>query len=101
MKKGISIFILVAIAAMGSVDAQVPQNELWKNKVLYVGGSWGLGPIFGPDGTVLGGNLSPIQLDWQMTKFLSFGAGLHFYFGPQINHTAPKQTNPGSGIMEF
>jgi hypothetical protein len=84
----------------GSIFAQVPESELWKNKILYIGGSFGLGPVTGPDGTVLGGNLSPIQLDWQITKFFSLGSGLNFYFAPKIKYTALKQTDPDSGILE-
>ena len=100
MKKSISILILFTIAATGSVFAQVSQDDLWKNKVLYVGMSAGLGPIFGPDGTILGGNLSPLQLDWQMTNFFSLGTGLNFYFAPKTKHSAPKQSDPGSGETE-
>ena len=100
MKKRISILIFIAIAISGSIFADAPLDELWKNKALYLGSSFGMGPIFGPDGTVLGGNLSPVQLDWQISKFLSLGTGLNFYFGPQTRHTAPKQTDPLSGEME-
>ena len=82
------------------VFAQVPQSELWKNKILYLGISGGLGPIWEPDGSVLGGNISPLQLDWQMTKFLALGTGLNFYFSPKTKYTAPKQTDPDSGILE-
>ena len=100
MKKHISVFILIAVTVSGSIFADVPQDELWKNKILYLGGSFGLGPIFGSDGTALGGNINPLQIDWQITKFLSLGTGLNLYFGPQTKHTAPKQTDPLSGEME-
>ena len=100
MKRVVPLVILILITATASVFAEVPQDELWKNKVLYIGGSVGLGPVFGPDGTVLGGALSPLQIDWQMTRFLSLGTGLNFYFSPQGEYNAPKQTDPGSGIKE-
>lgn len=99
MKKICFICVLVFLAT-GSIFAQVPQSDMWKNKILYVGGSGGLGPIMGPDGISLGGNLSPIQLNWQITNFLALGSGLNFYFGPKTKHTALKQTDPASGIME-
>ncbi|MCL2138262.1 MAG: hypothetical protein FWH41_01895 [Treponema sp.] len=99
MKKIITAFILAAAAA-GSVLAQVPQEDLWKNKALYAGASAGLGAILGPDGTVLGGSLSPLRLDWQAAKYFSLGTGLNFYFAPRSKYTAPKQTDPESGIME-
>ena len=100
MKKSISIFVLLTIAITASVYSQDAQNDLWKHKVLYLGGSFGMGPIFGPDGLALGGNLNPVQLDWQITDFLSLGTGLNFYFGPQTRHTALKQTDPASGLYE-
>ena len=100
MKKYILVIVLCTITAMGKIFAQVPQEELWKNKVFYVGGSAGLGPIFGPDGTVLGGNLSLPQFNWQIKPFLALGTGLNFYFAPKTYYTAPKQTDPDSGILE-
>jgi hypothetical protein len=93
---GVLICLFLTIA--GKTFGQAP-SDLWKNKALYVGGSWGLGPIMG-DGTVLGGNLIPARLDWQMTKFLALETSMGFYFGPQVRHTAPKETDPGSGITE-
>jgi len=90
MKKRNIAFILFLTA--GTIFAQIPQ--------LYVGGRAGLGPVFGPDGTVLGGNLNPIQLDWQITEFLALGTGIGFYFGPETKYSAPKQTDPDSGIFE-
>jgi hypothetical protein len=54
----------------------------------------------GPEGAVLGGNLSPLQLDWQMTKLFALQTKMGFYFGPQARHTALKQTDPESGLME-
>ena len=104
MKKryfGCLIFLVMGITFTSSdLFAQVPESDLWKNKILYVGGSAGLGPIMGQGGTNLGGNLSPLKLDWQMTRFLSLGTGLNFYFAPKAKHTALKQTDPGSGILE-
>ena len=100
MKKGISIFVLFAIITAGSVFSQVPQGDLWKNKILYVGASAGLGPIFGADGNVLGGNISPIQLEWQITRFFALGTGLNLYFGPKTQFTALKQSDPASGLTE-
>ena len=96
------LFFMAAgfVAVPSALSAQVPQGEQWKNKVLYAGGSFGLGPIMGPDGTILGGNLNPLQLDWQITGFFSIGSGLHFYFAPQSKYTAVKQTDPDSGILE-
>lgn len=85
----IAVFLFLAA---GSIFAQTPQ--------LYVGGRAGLGPIVGPDGIVLGGNLNPIQIDWQAAKFLALETGMGFYFGPEAQYTAPKQTDSGSGIME-
>lgn len=98
----IYIFFLVAgsIFMPLSLAAQVQQEESWKNKKLYVGGSFGLGPIIGSDGTVLGGNLSPLQLNWQFTEYIALGTGLNFYFGPETKYTAPKQTDTSSGLME-
>ena len=98
----ICLFFLAAagVFAPAALLAQIPQNDLWKNKVLYVGGSWGLGPIFGQDGNALGGNLSPLRLDVQITSFLALGTGLNFYFGPKTENTALKQTDPDSGILE-
>jgi hypothetical protein len=90
MKKRNVICILFFVA--GSIFAQTPQ--------LYIGGKAGLGPVFGSDGTVLGGNINPIQIDWQINKFLALGTGMGFYFGPETKYTAPQQTDPGSGIME-
>jgi hypothetical protein len=84
----------------GNVFGQTSQPDLWKSKVFYVGGSWGLGPIIGPDGAVLGGNLSPVRLDWQMIRFLALQTQIGFYFGPQARQTAVKETDPASGIME-
>jgi hypothetical protein len=98
MKKRYFVFIFFLV--VGNIFAQVPQSELWKNKILYIGGSFGLGPIIGQDRTVLGGNLSPLQIDWQITKFLSLGSGLNFYFAPETKYIAPKQTDPDSGILE-
>ena len=100
MKKRDFILVLLAVSIAGSIFAQIPQEDLWKNKRLYLGGSFGLGPIMGSDGTVLGGNLTPLQLNWQMAKYLSLGTGLNFYFGPQTKYAAPKQTDPNSGILE-
>jgi hypothetical protein len=90
MKRKFVVCFLFFIA--GSIFAQTPRFS--------IGGSFGLGPIMDPDGTVLGGNLSPIQVDWQMTEFISLGSGLNFYFAPQYKYTAPKQTDPDSGILE-
>jgi hypothetical protein len=95
------MLICLLFAFTGKTFGQASDSDLWKNKVLYVGGSWGLGPIIGPDGTVLGGNLTPVQLDWQMTKFLALETKMSFYFGPQAKHTASKETDPGSGITEI
>jgi len=89
--KSIVFILFLAIAMTGSIYAQAP---------LYVGGSFGLGPIMGSDGNVLGGNLSPLQVNWQMTDFLALGTGMNFYFGPQTRYTALKQTDPDSGILE-
>jgi hypothetical protein len=89
MKK-YAICILFFVA--GNIFAQTPQ--------LYIGGSAGLGPIIGPNGLVLGGNLSPIRFGWQITKFLALETGMGFYFGPEAKYTALKQTDPSSGIME-
>ena len=100
MKKRVYILTFLMIALTGSLFAQISQEDIWKNKRLYLGGSFGLGPIIGSDGTVLGGNLSPLQLNWQMTKYLSLGTGLNFYFGPQTKYTALKQTDPSSGMLE-
>jgi len=85
-------FFFIFILAAGSIFAQTPR--------LYIGGSAGLGPIMGSDGTVLGGNLSPIQINWQITEFISLGSGMNFYFAPESKYTAPKQTDPDSGILE-
>ena len=85
----IAIFLLILA---DSIFAQTPR--------LYIGGKAGLGPIFGSDGTVLGGNLNPIQIDWQAAGFLALETGLGFYFGPETKYTAQKQTDPGSGITE-
>ncbi|AEF86192.1 hypothetical protein TREPR_3145 [Treponema primitia ZAS-2] len=90
MKAGIVIYIL--LFTTGNIFAQSPR--------LYFGGKFGLGPILGQDGVVLGGNLNPIQLDWQMAKFFALGTGMGFYFAPQTKVEAPKQTDPSSGIME-
>jgi len=95
MKKRTIVCILLFVT--GSIFAQTPPNPEF---ALYIGGKAGMGPIFGPDGTVSGGNLSPLQVEWQMTEFLSLGTGMGFYFAPQSKYTAPKQTDPGSGIME-
>ena len=100
MKKGVSILMFLVIGLAVNVYSQLPQDELWKNKLLYIGGSGGVGPIFGGDGTVLGGNISPLLVDWQMTKFLALGTGVNIYFGPKLNVTAPKQADPDSGIFE-
>ena len=90
MKKNIA-YILFLVA--GSIYAQTP--------LFYIGGSAGLGPaVMGQNGTVLGGNLSPLQFDWQITKFLALGSGLNCYFGPQSSYVAPKQTDPNSGMLE-
>ena len=98
MKKAFLVFAI--FIAVGSVYAQVPNDDLWKNKVLYIGLSGGLGAVMGEDGTVLGGKLSPLQLDVQVTKYLAIGSAIDFYFGPKTRYTAPKQTDPDSGIME-
>ena len=90
MKK--EFFICVLLLGSGIIFAQTPQ--------LYVGGKAGLGPIMGSDGTVLGGNLTPLEVGWQITEFLSLGSSVNFYFGPQTKHTALKQTDTSSGIME-
>jgi len=90
MKAGTIAILMFLIT--GSIFAQTPQ--------LYVGGKAGLGPFFGSDGTVLGGNINPIQLSWQINSYLAFETGMGFYFGPETKYTAPKQTDPGSGIME-
>jgi len=96
------LFFLVmgSFIAPPALSAEVVQSDLWKNKILYVGGSGGLGPVFGSGGTVLGGNISPLKLDWQITGLLALGSGLNFYFAPKTEHKAEKQTDPGSGIME-
>jgi len=85
-------FVFFLFLVTGSIFAQTPH--------LYVGGKAGLGLIMGPDGIVLGGNLNPIQLNWQMTSLLALETGMGFYFGPETKHTAPQQSDPGSGIME-
>ncbi|MCL2879941.1 MAG: hypothetical protein FWF29_06840, partial [Treponema sp.] len=90
MKKASVLIFLLCMA--GSVFAQVPR--------IYIGGRAGMGPVFGQDGTVLGGNLNPVQFDWQIAKFLALGTGIGFYFGPETKHNAPQQTDPGSGIIE-
>ncbi|MCL2478148.1 MAG: hypothetical protein FWF22_01510 [Treponema sp.] len=90
MKKRYIAIILFFIA--GSIFAQVPR--------LYVGGKAGLGPLFLQDGTDLGGNINPVQLGWQMNSSFLLETGMGFYFGPETKYTAPKQTDPGSGIME-
>ena len=89
--------VCVILFVSGSIFAQTQQDS---DFLIYIGGKAGLGPVFGQDGTVLGGNISPLQIDWQMTEFLGLGTGMGFYFAPVIKHTAPKQTDPGSGIME-
>jgi hypothetical protein len=94
------LFMVCIVIAVGNIFADIPQEERRKNKILYVGGTFGLGPIIGSDGTVLGGNLSPLNIDWQMNRFLSLGSGLNFYFAPQSRYAAPKQTDPNSGIWE-
>ena len=90
MKKKVVFFVLFFVA--GSIFAQSPR--------LYIGGSAGLGPLMGSGGTVLGGNLSPLRVEWQITEYLAVGSGLNFYFAPEAKYTAPKQTDPGSGIFE-
>ena len=97
IKKAVVIILLFVV---GSMFAQVPESGLWKDRILYIGGKGGIGPTFGPDGTVLGGNLTPLMIDWQITDFLAIGSGLNFYFGPKSRYTAPKQTDPSSGILE-
>jgi len=92
MKKSVPMLIFLAIVMTDNTFAQ--------EKILYIGGSFGLGPIMGPDGTVLGGNLSPLLVNWQMTRLLALGTGMNFYFGPQTKYTALKQTDPDSGILE-
>ncbi|WP_010253458.1 hypothetical protein [Treponema primitia] len=92
MKMKACIIACILLLVTGNIFAQSPQ--------LYIGGKAGLGLITGQGGAVLGGNLNPIQLDWQMTKFFVLGTGMGFYFAPQTNQTALKQTDPGSGIME-
>ena len=87
----VSCVIFLFLAA-GSIFANTPQ--------FYVGGRAGMGPIFGPDGTVLGGNLNPVQFDWQVARFLSLGTGMGFYFGPETKYAALKQTDPNAGIIE-
>ena len=76
----------------GSIFAYTPQ--------FYVGGRVGMGPVFGSDGTVLGGNLNPIQFDWQVTRFLALGTGIGFYFDPGKKYTALRQTDLNAGITE-
>lgn len=93
-------FVCIFFMLASTIFGQTSQLDHWKNKMLYVGGSWGLGPTTGPDGIILGGNLNPVQFDWQMTKFFALRTGLNFYFSPQIRHTAPKATEPDSGIIE-
>ena len=83
---------IILFLMAGSIFAKTPQ--------LYIGSKAGLGPVFGSDGTVLGGNLNPIQFNWQMTNLLALETGMGFYFGPETKYTAPKQTDPDSGIME-
>jgi len=63
--------------------AQTPQ--------LYIGGKFGLSPTMLSDGVVLGGNLNPIQIDWQPTESLALETGMGFYFGPQTKHNALKK----------
>jgi len=87
--KILTIFLFLAA---GNIFAQTPQ--------LYIGGRAGMGPIFGSDGTVLGGNLNPIQVNWQVTEFLALETGMGFYFGPETKYTALKQTDPNAGIFE-
>ena len=98
MKK--ACLICAIFVAAGSVFAQVPNEDLWKNKILYIGASGGLGAVMGEDGTALGGSLSPLQLDVQINRYLAVGTALNFYFGPKTRYTALKQTDPDSGIME-
>ena len=98
MKKIIFISLLTLVAA--NIFSQTQPDELWKSRALYIGASGGLGPITGPDGTVLGGGLGPLRVDWQITNYLALGTGLGFYFGPKTMFTAPKQTDPSSGIFE-
>jgi len=88
IKIAAAIFLFAGI----SVFAQTP--------LFYIGGRAGLGPLFGPDGVALGGNINPLQIDWQITPGLVLETGMGFYFGPNTKYTAPKQTDPGSGIME-
>jgi len=90
MKKRIIACILFLAAS--TIFAQIPQ--------LYIGGQAGLGPIMGPNGTVLSGNLNPIKLSWQVIQHLALETGMGFYFGPETKYTALKQTDPDSGIME-
>ena len=97
MKKKVAVSILFFIA--GSVFPQIPSDQ-GTGFALYIGGKAGLGTIPGPDGTVLGGNLNPVQIEWQMAKFLNIGTGMGFYFAPESRRTAPKQTDPDSGILE-
>ena len=102
-KKYLTCLIFLAVGSLfasSALLAQVPKSDLWKNKILYAGGSAGLGPIMGNAGIALGGNINPLQLDWQMTRFLALGSGFDLYLAPKTKHTALKQTDPGSGIME-
>jgi hypothetical protein len=88
----VRIITCILFFVVGSIFAQSPQ--------LYIGGKFGLGPIMEQDGSVLGGNLNPIQLDLKIAKFFAIATGMGFYFAPQISQTALKQTDPDSGIME-
>ena len=106
MKKIQYAFLCLLVAGCAiAPPALAAQSSLagtgsWKDKVLYLGGSFGLGTVSGPDGNALGGNLSPLRIDWQITKFLALGSGVDFYFAPKTVFTAPKQTDPDSGIFE-
>ena len=90
MKKNYFVFLFVFAA--GICFAQSPR--------FYIGGRAGLGPVMGNDGTSVGGNLNPLQFDWQINKYLVLETGLGFYFSPQMKHTALKQTDTASGLME-
>jgi len=86
------MLVIILFLTAGSVFAQTSQ--------FYIGGRAGMGPIFGSDGVILGGNLNPIQIDWQVSKFFALGTGMGFYFGPETKYTALKQTDPNAGMFE-
>ena len=88
----IKMIIAILLLTTAGIFAQSPR--------FYAGGRGGLGPVFGSDGTVLGGNINPVQIDWQAAGFLALETGMGFYFGPETKYTALKQTDPESGIKE-